>query len=91
MSSLARIVLAAVALAASPALAAGGPPHGAPSPSPAAKQERCEHGVERSLCARCNPKLAAVYKAKGDWCPEHARPETQCVPCHPELAKKGVK
>ena len=90
-----RIVigLACLAFIAPPALAEG-PSQGAPATAPppsAAKQERCEHGVQKSLCARCNPKLAAVYKAKGDWCNEHERPESQCVLCHPELAKKGVK
>lgn len=64
-------------------------------PSEATKTESgkatCEHGVQKSLCTRCNPKLAAVYKAKGDWCAEHERPESQCVLCHPELAQKGVK
>jgi hypothetical protein len=75
-----------------------GSPASAGSPAPAARQsaapapvERCEHGVKKSLCTRCNPKLAAVFKAKGDWCPEHGRPESQCVKCHPELAKEGVK
>jgi hypothetical protein len=90
MSSLARIALAAVAFTALPALAAEDRLHGAPS-SPVAKQEKCEHGLQKSVCARCNPKLAAVYKAKGDWCSEHERPESQCVRCHPELAKKGIK
>ena len=94
MSSLARIAIAVVAFTAFPALAAGGDPHGAPGASPpssTAQQEKCEHGVQKSICARCNPKLAAVYKAKGDWCVEHERPESQCVLCHPELAKKGIK
>jgi hypothetical protein len=94
MSSLARIAIGALAFTAFPALAAEDYPHGAPSaasPSSTAKQENCEHGVQKSLCARCNPKLAAVYKAKGDWCAEHERPESQCVLCHPELAKKGIK
>ncbi len=50
-----------------------------------------EHGVKKAVCTRCNPKLAAVFKAKGDWCAEHSRPESQCVICNPELAKKGVK
>lgn len=64
-----------------------------PAPAPVAENgnEKCEHGVTKRLCARCNPKLAAVYKAKGDWCAEHTRPESQCVLCHPELAKKGIK
>ena len=53
--------------------------------------EKCEHGVKKTFCARCNPKLEAVFKAKNDWCAEHTRPETQCVICHPDLAKQGVK
>jgi hypothetical protein len=94
MSKLARTAaVLAVLVLASPALAGEGHAHGpaAESAAAAAKQERCEHGVARALCARCNPKLAPVFKAKGDWCAEHARPESQCVPCHPELAKKGIK
>jgi hypothetical protein len=85
-------VVFAVALVTPAALAAD--KHSPPTPAStaaSASKERCEHGVQKSLCARCNPKLAAVYKAKGDWCPEHARPESQCVLCHPELAKEGVK
>ncbi|MET0401644.1 MAG: hypothetical protein ABW123_04535 [Cystobacter sp.] len=59
--------------------------------SPAEEKPKCEHGVQKALCTRCNPKLAAVFKAKGDWCEEHDRPESQCSLCHPDLAKKGVK
>jgi hypothetical protein len=97
MKRLVSICVAAVlSSAASPALAGEGHDHAASAPAraPAAAPRdgaTCEHGVAKALCARCNPKLAPVYKAKGDWCPEHARPETQCVPCHPELARKGVK
>jgi len=94
MSSLARIAVAVAAFSAFPALATEDHPHATPSAassSSAAGQEKCEHGVQRSICARCNPKLAAVFKAKGDWCAEHERPESQCVRCHPELAKQGVK
>lgn len=59
---------------------------------PATKVEKCEqHGVKKTICARCNPKLEKVFKAKGDWCAEHSRPESQCVLCKPELAKEGVK
>lgn len=57
----------------------------------AAAVDTCEHGVKKSICTRCNPKLEAVFKAKNDWCPEHTRPESQCVICHPDLAKHGVK
>ncbi|NVJ24645.1 hypothetical protein HUW62_25790 [Myxococcus sp. AM011] len=56
-----------------------------------AEKPKCEHGVQKSLCTRCNPKLAAVFKTKGDWCAEHERPESQCSICNPELSKKGVK
>jgi hypothetical protein len=88
---LARLTLV-VALVLGPALApsssarAGEPPPAAPE-----RVARCEHGVKPPICARCNPKLAPVFKAKGDWCPEHARPESQCVRCNPRLAKEGVK
>jgi hypothetical protein len=80
-------VVALVVAPVLPAFAEEAPPKPA---APAAK-EKCEHGVQKSLCTRCNPKLAAVYKAKGDWCGEHQRPESQCAICHPELAKEGVK
>jgi hypothetical protein len=52
---------------------------------------KCEHGVDKALCTRCDPRLEAVFKAKGDWCAEHSRPESQCAICHPELAAAGVK
>lgn len=66
----------------------------APSPGAAkpAADEKCpQHGVKKPLCTRCNPKLKAIFKAKNDWCAEHERPESQCVICHPALAKEGVK
>ncbi len=69
----------------------------AAEPAPTATAEagkppsKCEHGVKKAICTRCNPKLAAVFKAKGDWCAEHDRPESQCSLCHPDLAKEGVK
>ena len=64
------------------------PATGADTATAAAK---CVHGVDQTLCTRCDPRLEAVFKAKGDWCPEHARPESQCVLCNPELAALGVK
>jgi hypothetical protein len=68
---------------------------GGKSPPPAQKPQdapKCEqHGVKKTICARCNPKLEKVFKAKGDWCAEHSRPESQCVLCNPKLAKEGVK
>ncbi|HZL84350.1 MAG TPA: efflux RND transporter periplasmic adaptor subunit [Candidatus Krumholzibacteria bacterium] len=43
-----------------------------------------EHGVLEAVCTKCNPKLVAVFKAKGDWCAEHEFPESFCPICHPE-------
>lgn len=59
-----------------------------PAATPAAK---CEHGVKKSICTRCNPKLTAAFKAKNDWCAEHERPESQCAVCNPKLEKEGIK
>jgi hypothetical protein len=58
---------------------------------PESKTEKCEHGVKKTLCVRCNPKLIPVFKSKGDWCGEHGVPESQCAKCNPKLAKEGVK
>src|SRR4029453_1199482 len=43
-----------------------------------------EHGVPEEICAQCNVKLVADFKAKGDWGKDHARPASQCFVCHPE-------
>lgn len=70
---------------------------GCPAPSPpasppaAAPAGRCVHGVEAAICARCNPALKPAFVAKNDWCAEHERPESQCVICHQDLARDGVK
>ncbi len=72
-------------------VAAAEPPVQQPVQKESKQDKRCEHGVKKAVCARCNPKLAPVFKARGDWCTEHERPESQCVICHPELAEKGVK
>jgi cobalt-zinc-cadmium efflux system membrane fusion protein len=67
----------------------------APRQAPAGQQETAqaegickEHGVLEALCTRCNPKLATVFKAKGDWCEEHGFPESVCPKCHPERGGK---
>lgn len=54
-------------------------------------ETKCEHGVKQTICARCNPKLEPVFRAKKDWCEEHKRPESQCSICNPELKKNGIK
>lgn len=52
---------------------------------------RCEHGLPPALCTKCNPGLAAVFQAKGDWCSEHGFPESFCPICKPnaEVPKVG--
>ena len=37
---------------------------------------------------RLNADLAAAFKAKGDWCDEHNRAESQCFKCDPSRAEK---
>ena len=44
--------------------------------------------MPESLCTRCNSILIAGFKAKGDWCDKHSLPDSQCIPCHPELKDK---
>lgn len=88
---LAPSLLALCTLVATPALAADtSAPKTGDAPSAQQQTAPCAHGVAKPLCTRCNPKLAPVFKAKGDWCAEHDRPESQCALCHPELARKGV-
>jgi hypothetical protein len=94
MSIHARIAVALLALPSLPAVAGEPRPSGGvgqAAPAETAHAETCPHGVKKSLCVRCNPRLAPVFRAKGDWCAEHERAESQCVLCHPELAKKGIK
>ncbi len=43
-----------------------------------------EHGVLEAVCTKCNPKLAPIFKSKGDWCAEHDFPESFCPICHPD-------
>jgi hypothetical protein len=40
--------------------------------------------VPEEVCAQCNVKLVADFKAKNDWCEKHNRPDSQCFVCHPE-------
>lgn len=47
-----------------------------------------EHGVLEALCTKCNPAIAAVFQAKGDWCKEHGFPESVCPKCRPERGGK---
>lgn len=53
-------------------------------PQPPPSGARCEHGLLRPVCTRCNPSLIPVFRAKGDWCAAHDHPESLCPICHPE-------
>ncbi len=44
----------------------------------------CTHRLTPALCTKCNPSLAAVFRAKGDWCAEHGFPESICPICKPD-------
>jgi cobalt-zinc-cadmium efflux system membrane fusion protein len=81
------LIAAAVALSAALGGCRGDPerPARASSTSEADQGEICkEHGVLKTICPKCNPRLAAVFQAKGDWCAEHGLPESVCPICHPE-------
>jgi len=39
----------------------------------------------------CSRKLATEYRKKGDWCPEHSRPQSQCFKCDRKLAEQYTK
>jgi cobalt-zinc-cadmium efflux system membrane fusion protein len=55
------------------------------APAAASSDHVCtEHGVLEAVCTKCNPKLAPVFQAKGDWCEEHGFPESFCPICHPD-------
>ena len=56
-----------------------------PKTSPSAKGMCVEHGVPEALCTKCNPALATVFEAKGDWCVEHGFPESYCPICNPDV------
>lgn len=88
---LALIPLAVLTLA-QPSFAAQTPETPASPAAPDTTAKKCDaHGVKKTICARCKPKLAAAFKAKGDWCAEHERPESQCAICKPALKKEGVR
>lgn len=54
-----------------------------PSASAVSRVGRCEHGLPPAICTKCNPALAPVFKAKGDWCDAHGFPESFCPICKP--------
>ena len=69
-----------------PAPGATGAEHAQAGVVPGSYEDWCgEHAVPESMCTRCNPALAAAFKATGDWCEEHGLPESQCLKCNPNL------
>ena len=62
MRFLPAVLVLAVLFSSLPVRAGEAPPRpAAESPKPT-----CEHGVQKVLCTRCNPKLAPVFKAIAD-------------------------
>lgn len=53
--------------------------------APLAAPTLCDRAVPADECVRHHPERVAKFKARGDWCPEHELPETQCLACHPDL------
>lgn len=90
---LALVVVLALPLAGCRSKPEAAPQSGAQS-KPAASADPSEvgmcreHGVLEAVCTKCNPKLVAVFQAKGDWCAEHGFPESFCPVCHPERGGK---
>jgi hypothetical protein len=69
-----------------PGQAGGEPIHADAHVVPGSYEDWCgEHAVPESMCTRCNPTLAAAFKATNDWCGEHGLPESQCLACNPGL------
>ncbi|MEK7316627.1 MAG: efflux RND transporter periplasmic adaptor subunit, partial [Candidatus Eisenbacteria bacterium] len=57
----------------------------APTSGSAMAADLCsEHGVLRVVCTKCNPKLAVIFRANGDFCEEHGLPLSLCPIHHPE-------
>ncbi len=60
--------------------------HAGKDVKPGSHEDWCgEHEVPESQCTKCNPSLAAAFKASNDWCVEHDLPESQCKKCNPNL------
>jgi hypothetical protein len=53
---------------------------------PGSHEDWCvEHAVPESQCTRCDPSLAAAFKATGDWCEEHGLPTSHDRKHNPDL------
>jgi len=61
-------------------------------PSVADANDWCEeHALPESMCAKCNPELAARFQEAGDWCSGHGQPESVCPLCHPMEPPPGMQ
>lgn len=69
----------------------GGKARAAAAATPAEDAICKEHGVLEAICTKCNPKLAVVFQAKGDWCSAHGLPESVCPICHPERGGRPAR
>lgn len=53
---------------------------------PGSHEDWCvEHDVPESQCTKCDPSLAAAFKATGDWCDEHGLPKSHDRKHYPDL------
>src|SRR5688572_28056154 len=50
----------------------------------------CDHKVPEQVCTQHHPVRIAKVKSVNDWCHEHARPESQCFICHPDLTFEAL-
>lgn len=85
MSCWRSLTICAIVLAASACRESSDTPRvpaGVVPSASASASEVCEHRVPKALCTKCNPALAAVFQAKGDWCEEHGFPESFCPICN---------
>ncbi len=87
MSHRYRIIFCLIALASWPACDTRDAHRSSPVPARDTVSDgttgRCDHGLYSTLCTKCNPAIAAVFQAKGDWCAEHGFPESFCPICNP--------
>lgn len=85
------VALAALASAAVACRKEAAPVTTRAAPTEAGANGVCAHGVLQPICPKCNPKVAAVFQAKGDWCKEHGMPESVCPICHPERGGRPAR
>lgn len=82
--ALAALIVLALGACADRADTASAPKPAATRAAPASDSVCVEHGVLEAVCTKCNPQLASIFQAKGDWCEEHGFPDSFCPTCRPE-------